>query len=138
MLEGKQIYREASEIKLSWDTPFPEEIAKQWLKWEENASDDVYFPHILVQYQEPIDNIKFLAFGEASIHGVFVRRDTGSDCRQILPRQEKSDDSSFGARVRPDNSQLDNKCAGCSRRLQYDEGYTVLDRQHCSPTLAER
>ena len=72
MLEGKQIYREASEIKLSWDTPFPEEIAKQWLKWEENASDDVYFPHILVQYQEPIDNIKFLAFGEASIHGVFA------------------------------------------------------------------
>ena len=72
MLEGKQIYREASEIKLSWDTPFPEEITKQWLKWEENASDDVYFPHILVQYQEPIDNIKFLAFGEASIHGVFA------------------------------------------------------------------
>ena len=28
MLEGKQIYREASEIKLSWDTPPPEEIAK--------------------------------------------------------------------------------------------------------------
>ena len=64
MLEGKQIYREASEIKLSRDTPLPE--------GERNASDDVYFPHILVQYQEPIDNIKFFAFGDASIHGMFA------------------------------------------------------------------
>ena len=64
ILEGKQIYREASEIKLSRDTPLPE--------GERNASDDVYFPHILVQYQEPIDNIKFLAFGDASIHGMFA------------------------------------------------------------------
>ena len=29
MLEGKQIYREAREMKLSWDT---EGIAKRWLK----------------------------------------------------------------------------------------------------------
>ena len=64
ILAGKQIYREASEIKLSRDTPLPE--------GERNASDYVYFPHILVQYQEPIDNIKFLAFGDASIHGMFA------------------------------------------------------------------
>ena len=43
MLEGKQICREASEMKLSWDTPLPEGIAKRWLKWEKNAPDDVYF-----------------------------------------------------------------------------------------------
>ena len=70
MLEGKQIYREASEMKLSWDIPLPEGITKRWLKWEKNAPDDVYFPRSLVQYQEPIDNIKLHAFGDASIHGV--------------------------------------------------------------------
>ena len=30
----------------------------------------MYFPRSLVQYQEPIDNIKLRAFGDASIHGV--------------------------------------------------------------------
>ncbi|XP_022777758.1 uncharacterized protein LOC111319209 [Stylophora pistillata] len=70
MLEGKQIYRETSEMKLSWDTPLPEGIAKRWLKWDKNAPDDVYFPRSLVQYQEPVDNIKLHAFGDASIHGV--------------------------------------------------------------------
>ena len=57
MLEGKQIYREDSDMKLSWDTPLHEGIAKRCLKWEKNAPDDVYFPRSLVQYQELIDNI---------------------------------------------------------------------------------
>ena len=30
----------------------------------------MYFPCSLVQYQEPIDNIKLHTFGDASIHGV--------------------------------------------------------------------
>lgn len=50
MLEGKQIYREASEMKLSWDIPLPEGVTKRWLKWEKNAPNDVYFPRSLVQY----------------------------------------------------------------------------------------
>ena len=57
MLEGEKIYREASEMKLSPNAPLLEGTAKWWLKWEKNASDDVYFPRTLVQYQEPIDNI---------------------------------------------------------------------------------
>ena len=107
----------------------------------------MYFPRSLVQYQEPIDNIKRHAFGDASIHGlcaavyaevIQASGVTRSDCRQIPPCQEKSDDSSFGVRVRPHGSQLVNKCAGCARRLQYDVGHTMLARQHRSLTLVER
>ena len=50
MLEGKQIYQEASEMRLSWDAPQTKGIAKRWLKWEKHAPDDVYFPRSLVQY----------------------------------------------------------------------------------------
>ena len=55
---------------LIWDIPIPEGIAKQWLRWEKNAPNDVYFPLSLVQYHKPIDNIKLHAFGDASNHGV--------------------------------------------------------------------
>ena len=70
ILEGKQNYREASEMKLIWDIPIPEGIAKRWLRWKKNAPNDVYFPRSLVQYHKPIDNIKLHAFGDASNHGV--------------------------------------------------------------------
>ena len=135
MLEGKQIYQEASEMRLSWDAPQTEGIAKRWLQWEKNAPDDVYFPRSLVQYQEPIDNIKLHAFGNASIHGVCAAVYTVVTQASGATQGLISNDSSFGARVRPHGSQLVNKCAGCVRRLQNDEGYTVLARQHCSPTL---
>ena len=131
-------------MKLSWAIPFPEGIAKRWLRRKNNAPDDVYFPRSPVQYYEPNDSIKLPAFGDASNHSVcavvypvVARCDTGSDCRQISPYQEKSDDFSLGARVRPHRSQLVHKCAGCTRRVQYDGGYTMMARQHCSPKLAD-
>ena len=43
MLEGKQIYQEASEMRLSWDAPQTKGIAKRWLKWEKNAPDVFVF-----------------------------------------------------------------------------------------------
>ena len=57
-------------MKLSWDIPFPEGIAKRWLRRKNNAPDDVYFPRSPVQYCEPNDSIKLPAFGDASNHGV--------------------------------------------------------------------
>lgn len=55
-------------MKLSWDIPFPEGIAKRWLR--RDAPDDEYFPRSPVQYYEPNDSIKLPAFGDASNHGV--------------------------------------------------------------------
>ena len=57
-------------MKLSWDIPFPEGIAKRWLRRKNNAPDDVYFPRSPVQYYEPNDSIKLPAFGDARNHGV--------------------------------------------------------------------
>ena len=54
----------------SIDIPFPEGIAKRWLRRKNNAPDDVYFPRSPVQYYEPNDSIKLPAFGDASNHGV--------------------------------------------------------------------
>ena len=110
--------REASEVKLSWDPTSPGDC-KTIDKMEDNAPDGVYFPRSLVQYQEPINNIKLHEF----VHKyTSIRCDTGSDCRQIPPCREKSEDSLFGAHVGPNGSQLVNKCAGCTIRLQYDRG----------------
>ena len=70
MLEGKQGCGEASDMKLSWDIPLPTGIAKRWLRRDKNAPNNVYFPRSLVQYHEPINNIKLHAFGDANSHGV--------------------------------------------------------------------
>ena len=70
VLEGKQVCGEASDMKLSWDIPLPTGIAKRWLRRDKNAPNDVYFPRGLVQYHEPINNIKLHAFGDANSHGV--------------------------------------------------------------------
>ena len=148
VLEGKQVCGEASDMKLSWDIPLPTGIAKRWLRRDKNAPNDVYFPRSLVQYHEPINNIKLHAFGDANSHGVcavahaVVTQALGVTqgliaAKSCLNCQEKSD-SSFGARVRPYGSQLFNKYVGCTRRPKYDGGYTVLARQHFNLTLTEQ
>ena len=34
MLDGKRIYRETCNQKITWDTPLPEVITRQWIAWE--------------------------------------------------------------------------------------------------------
>ena len=72
MLQGKLIYREACELKTSWDAPLQEAVTKQWQKWERELPQAVSFPRSLTSYQEPIEEVKLHAFGDASGRGMSV------------------------------------------------------------------
>ena len=69
-LEGKVIYRNACDSKLSWDTPIRESLLKEWLKWEDSLPARVTFNRTLVPHREPIEAVELHSFGDASGRGV--------------------------------------------------------------------
>ena len=70
MLEGKLMYKEICNQKLAWDAPLPDVYENRWKKWEHKLPNGVTLPRSLATYQEPINEIKLYAFGDASGHGV--------------------------------------------------------------------
>lgn len=70
MLEGKLIYREACELNIGWDAPLPDAVAKKWSRWEREMPEAMSVPRSLASYQEPIEEVKLHAFGDASRRGV--------------------------------------------------------------------
>ena len=40
-LQAKQIYHEVCDHKVAWDTPIPENLRVQWLKWEQSLPDEI-------------------------------------------------------------------------------------------------
>ena len=53
MLEGKRIYRETCNQKVSWDTPLPEVIVEQWTAWEDQLPSSLSAQHSLASFREP-------------------------------------------------------------------------------------
>ncbi|CAB4033763.1 5-hydroxytryptamine receptor 1-like [Paramuricea clavata] len=51
-LEGKVIYRNACDSKLSWNTPIRESLLKEWLKWEDSLPERVAFDRTLLPSAE--------------------------------------------------------------------------------------
>lgn len=70
MLEGKLLYRESCSQKSAWDAVLPEEISKQWRKWERGLPEMVPIRRSIPVYQEEIEVIQLHAFGDASGRGV--------------------------------------------------------------------
>lgn len=62
MLEGKLIYREICNQKLSRDALLPDVYANPWKNWEHKLPDSVTLPRGLATYQEPIKGVK-MRFG---------------------------------------------------------------------------
>ena len=69
-LQGKFLYREACELKQSWDDPLPRTLASNWEKWERALPGHVMTRRSLARYQEPIDAVELHTFGDASGRGV--------------------------------------------------------------------
>ena len=70
MFEGKALYRESCLQKNPWDAPLPEEISRQWRKWEQVLPDTVPVRLSIPLYQEEIEEVTLHAFGDASGRGV--------------------------------------------------------------------
>ena len=70
MLEGKRIYRETCNQKVSWDAPLPEVIAKQWTAWENQLPSSLSAQRSLASFRELIQDVQLHAFGDASGYGV--------------------------------------------------------------------
>ena len=70
LLTGKLIYREACELKTKWDAPLPDNLINRWSKWEQELPKTVSVPRNIPCHQEPIEEVKLHAFGDASGRGV--------------------------------------------------------------------
>lgn len=55
-LQGKMVYREVCETKLSWDAPLQGEQRKMWLRWEDSLPDRVSAPRTLARFREDIES----------------------------------------------------------------------------------
>ena len=69
-LQGKLLYRDACEEKRAWDAPLSIPLEQQWQKWERSLPQHVTGPRALTSVQEPIEDIKLHAFGDARGKGV--------------------------------------------------------------------
>ena len=67
VLQGKLIFRDACELKTSWDAPLTPEIVTRWRKWKrEVMSQEIAIPRCLPNFREPIQSITLHGFGDAS------------------------------------------------------------------------
>lgn len=67
-VQGKFLYREASELKQAWDAVLPKDL--QWKKWKSGLPAKSTVRRSLVTFPEHIDSIELHAFGDASGRGV--------------------------------------------------------------------
>ena len=63
VLQGKLIFRDACELKTSWDAPLTPEIVTRWRKWKrEVMSQEIAIPRSLPNFREPIQSITLHGF----------------------------------------------------------------------------
>ena len=91
LLQGKQVYREACDIKLTWDTEMKGTIKQRWENWETNLPSEVTVPGPIVPFKEPAQSLEIYGFGDASGEGLcaavytVTRHEQSSGVTQKLP-----------------------------------------------------
>ena len=69
-LLGKDMYRRACDLKLSWDETLPDELKRNWMKWIQSLPTQYTVPRSLTSIQEVIHNVDLHVFADASLTGV--------------------------------------------------------------------
>jgi hypothetical protein len=64
------LYREACNLKCTWDQAQPIDLGKRWERWERELPELITTVRSLAKYQEPVTSITLHAFGDASGNGV--------------------------------------------------------------------
>ena len=67
---GKFIFRDICDIKIPWDAPLNDVLAKRWKKWLCNLPECVTLSRPIAQFSEPVNSIELHSFGDASTQGV--------------------------------------------------------------------
>ena len=70
MLDGKRIYRETCNQKITWDAPLLEVITRQWIAWETQLPTFLSTQLSLATFRELIQEVQLHAFSDASGYGV--------------------------------------------------------------------
>ena len=69
-LEGKLIYRNASDAKIPWDQQLPSDLLKESKNWENALPDEIEVPRFITKLTEKIESINLHGFGDASKQGI--------------------------------------------------------------------
>lgn len=69
-LQGKQIYCEVCDYKVSWDTTIPENLRSRWQKWGQSLPPEVPTRRALAPYQQPVNSVELHVFGDASTYRI--------------------------------------------------------------------
>ena len=69
-LLAKDMYRDACDLKLSWDQRLPEDLMKRWTKWIKGLShQQMEVPRSIPMYNKKIRSVTLHTFADASSKG---------------------------------------------------------------------
>ena len=69
-LAGKDMYREARDLKLSWDEQLTEPLRTKWIKWSKSLPKKFEVSRSIPTFQDEILSVDLHVFGDASLKGV--------------------------------------------------------------------
>jgi hypothetical protein len=69
-LQGKLIFRDVCDSKVSWDADLPQKLQRRWNKFVDSLPRSLSTTRPVVPHQEPVQSVELHAFGDASMDGV--------------------------------------------------------------------
>lgn len=139
-LQGKMIFREACETKISWDTVLPDKLSKLWASWESNLPASVSTKRSLVAYEEPIDALELHSFGDTSRRGVaavvyaVVKQASRITQGLVVAKSQLAKQGLTIPRLELVAGHMASNMIDNVRRISGD-WYLLLARQHCGFAL---
>ena len=91
-LQGKLIYCDICNQKLSWDAELNRQLVERVKNWEQSLPTGVNVPRPVVHYREPVLDLELHAFGDTSTQGVgaavyaVVRQQSGTTQRLVAAK----------------------------------------------------
>ncbi len=82
-LQGKLIYRDVCDSKVSCDSDLPQKLQQRWNKFVNSLPKSLGTPRPVAPFQQPVQSVESHAFGDASMDGVgavvysVVRQESG-------------------------------------------------------------
>ena len=69
-LQGKLIYQDVCDFKVSWDADLPQKLQQWWNKFVNSLPKSLGMPRPVAPFQQPVQSVELHTFGDASMDGV--------------------------------------------------------------------